>query len=107
MSETSILDGILIGAFGGAFAGITVLVVQQAHTKISESRDKARVYSWLRAKTSDEDGKRYRSTRAIASWNNLTEDRVRYICSLHEQIYLSTGPQENLWGLYEHGDRSV
>ena len=107
MSETSILDGILIGAFGGAFAGITVLVVQQAHTKISESRDKARVYRWLRAKTSDEDGKRYRSTRAIASWNNLTEDRVRYVCSLHEQIYLSTGPKEDRWGLYEHGNRSV
>lgn len=107
MSETSILDGILIGAFGGAFAGITVWVVQLAHTKISESRDKARVYRWLRDNTSDQDGKRYRSTRAVASWNNITEDRVRYICSLHDQIYLSTGPEEDRWSLYECSDRRI
>jgi hypothetical protein len=107
MGETSILDGVVIGAFGGAFAGITVWIVQLAHMKISESCNKARVYRWLRANTSEEDGKRYRSTRAIASWNNLTEDRVRYVCSLHDQIYLSTGPQEDLWSLYERGDRSV
>lgn len=107
MAETSILDGIVIGTFGGAFAGITVWAVQLVHAKCSERRDKARVYRWLRANTSDEDGNRYRSTRAIASWNNLTEDRVRYICSLHGRIYLSTGLQEDRWSLYERGNRSA
>lgn len=61
---------------------------------------KACVYSWLRQNTQDEEGKRFRSTRAIASWNNLTEERVQYICSLHKEIYLSTRPQEDRLGVY-------
>ena len=107
MAETSVIDGITIGAFGGACAGITVWIVQLAHTLINERRDKARVYKWLRDNTSDEDGNRYRSTRAISSWNNFAEDRVRYICSLHEKIYLSTGEKEDLWGVYGRGGRSA
>lgn len=103
MAESSVLDGILIGGVGGACAGITVWVVQLIHSKYTERRDKTRIYGWLREQTSNEEGKRYRTTRAIASWNNLTEDRVRYICSLHEKIYLSTGEEEDRWGLYEHG----
>lgn len=103
----SILDGIIVGGAGGAIAGITVWLVQYAHTKALERTDKERIYSWLVKNTSDEDGNRYRSTRAIASWNNLTEDRVRYICSIHEKVYLSTGGKEDMWSLYERGDRSV
>lgn len=48
---------------------------------------------------------KFRSTRAIASWNNLTEDRVQYICSIHKKIYLSTSEKEDLWSLYERGER--
>ena len=102
-----ILDGVAIGGAGGAIAGVTVWVVQYAHTKILESIHKRRVYKWLLENTTDKDGDRYRSTRAIASWTNLTEDRVRYICSIHSLVYLSTGQQEDMWSLYERGDRSV
>ena len=101
MGETTIVDGIVIGACGGAFAGVTVWTVQLIHTKITEARHKTRLYEWLRAHTSDEEGNRFRSTRAIASWNNLPEDRVRYVCSIHEKIFLSTGEKEDLWGLDE------
>jgi hypothetical protein len=102
-----IWDGIVIGGAGGAIAGLTVSLVHYIHRKAVESIHKRRVYNWLRDNTKDEEGKRYRSARAIASWNNLTEDRVRYICSTHEKIYLSTGEKEDLWSLYEGGDRSV
>jgi hypothetical protein len=102
-----ILDGIIIGGVGGAIAGLTVSSVLYAHGKAVEEIHKRRIYNWLKANTSDEDGKKFRSTRAIASWNNLTEDRVRYICSLHDRIFLSTGQQEDMWSLYERGDRSV
>lgn len=105
MSETSILDGIVIGAFGGAFAGVTVWAVQLVHTKLKEHREKGRVYDWLCEHTADEEGKRYRTTRAIASWNNLTEDRVRYICSIHDRIYLSTGVEEDRWSVFGRGHR--
>ncbi len=102
-----IWDGIVIGGAGGAIAGLTVSLVHYLHRKTIEFIEKRRVYNWLKDNTSNEEGKRYRSTRAIASWNNLTEDRVRYICSIHEKIYLSTGEREDLWSLYERGDRSI
>ncbi len=107
MGETTVGDGIVIGAVGGAFAGLTVWLVQLAHTTFEEWRHKRRIYKWLHENTSDEEGKQYRSTRAIASWNNLTEDRVRLICSVHARIYLSTGREEDLWSLYDRGDRSI
>jgi hypothetical protein len=103
----TIWDGIIIGGAGGAIAGLTVALTRYIHTKTVECIEKQRVYTWLAANTLNEDGKQYRSTRAIASWNNLTEDRTRYICSIHKKIYLSTGEKEEMWSLYERGDRSV
>lgn len=41
----------------------------------------------------------WRSTRTIASYCNVTEDRVRYICSIDKRICLSTGEKEDLWGI--------
>jgi hypothetical protein len=102
-----IWDGIIIGGAGGAIAGLTLSVVRYIHTNIAEYFHKRRVYNWLKENTSSEDGMKYRSTRTIASWNNLTEDRVRYICSIHKKIHLSTGPNEDIWSLYDRGDKSV
>lgn len=102
-----ISDGIIIGGAGGAVAGITVWVIQYIHKKVVENTEKRRVYGWLKNNTSDEPGNQFRSTRTIASWNNLTEDRVRYICSIHEKIFLSTGDKDDMWGIYEHTPRSV
>ncbi len=96
----SVLDGIIIGGSGGAIAGVTVWLLRLGSTKLLERSHKKRLYNWLKENTSEE-GKQYRSTRAIASWNNLTEDRVRYICSIHKKIFLSTGPEEDRWSLYE------
>jgi hypothetical protein len=104
---TSIWDGIVIGGAGGAIAGLTVSFIRYLHNKALEWTHKRRIYNWLKLNTSIEAGNEYRSTRAIASWNNLTEDRVRYICSIHTNIYLSTGDREDMWSLYERGDRSV
>ena len=102
-----IWDGIVIGGAGGAIAGLTVTLVRYGHSKSIEFLHKRRVYNWLKENTTNEEGNQYRSTRAIASWANLTEDRVRYICSIHKEIYLSTGQKEDMWSLYERGDRSV
>ena len=97
----SVLDGVIIGGAGGAIAGITVWLVQYAHDKTLEWKDKRQLYEWLKAKTQNEAGRQFRSTRAIASWNNLTEERVRYVCSIHDKIFLSTGDKEDIWGIYE------
>ena len=100
MAYHKIIEGIIIGAVGGAFAGLAVSLVGYLHRKTIECIDKKNVYSWLRGNTKDADGERYRSTRTIASYNNLTEDRIRYICSIHKDIYLSTGEKTDHWGVY-------
>ena len=104
---TNIWDGIIIGGAGGAIAGLTVYSVRYIHEKGLEKIHKRRIYNWLRRNTSKEEGHQFRSTRTIASWNNITEDRVRYICSIHKNVYMSTGKEKDMWSLYEHGDRSV
>ena len=103
MAQQEIIEGIIIGAIGGAAAGLTVSFVGYLHQKANECCDKCRVYSWLRNNTKDVEGERHRTTRTIASHNNLTEDRVRYICSIHNDIYLSTGAEPDVWGVYGIG----
>ena len=107
MDCTTILQSILIGTAGGAGAGLTVWLVQLLRDRGLVRRDKHVIHTWLRNNTADEDGKSFRSTRAIASWTNLTEDRVRYICSVDERIYLSTGDREDRWSLHETRSRGA
>jgi len=97
---TTVMDGVIIGGAGGAIAGITVYLVQYLHTKAKDWWEAKAVYFWLSNNTADESGRRYRSTRAIASWCNLTEDRVRQLCSHHTGIYLSTGEAADMWSIY-------
>ena len=98
--EFTIWDGIIVGSAGGAIAGLAVWGINLLIEIINEKRHKKRIYDWLYKVTKQKDEK-WRTTRAISSYNNLTEDRVRYICSVHEKIVLSIGPQEDRWGIKE------
>ncbi|OIN86692.1 MAG: hypothetical protein AUJ12_05295 [Alphaproteobacteria bacterium CG1_02_46_17] len=89
--ECKIFEGIIVGTAGGAAAGLIILFIQYIKIKCIECCHKKRIYQWLQKNTADKDNKRFRTTRSIASWNNLTEDRVRYICSIDDKIYLSMG----------------
>lgn len=104
---TTVVDGIVIGGAGGSIAGLTVWLVQYIHDKAAQKIDGNRIYKWLQQNTKNEPGKQFRSSRAIASWNNLTQDRVRHICSVDKRIFLSTGEKEHMWGIYEHVESSV
>ena len=86
------------GAAGGAVAGLVLYGVQQAHQAIRDAIDTKRVLAWLKSESARFD---YRSTRAISSFNNLTEDRVRYICSRCPEIIMSRGENEDMWTLNE------
>ncbi len=103
--STEIIDGVIIGGVGGAIAGLTVWGVTYGLEQILKCIEKKRVYKWLQENSEDIPGQRYRSTRVIASHNNLTLDRTRYICSIHKGIYLSTGQTEEMWGLYGRSHR--
>jgi len=104
---TTVVDGIVIGGAGGAIAGLTVWLVQYVHDKATQKFESNRVFKWLEENTTNEPGEQFRSSRAIASWNNLTQERVRHICSVDKRIFLSTGEKEDMWGIYEHVPRSV
>ena len=97
---TTVIDGVIVGGAGGAIAGLTIYAIQYVHNKIQDKLEASKIYGWLEGNTNDKRRERYRSTRAIASWNNLTLERVRYLCSHDERIYLSTGEKEDLWSIY-------
>ena len=65
----------------------------------------AKVYGWLRANSSKEGGYRFRSTRAIASHNNMTEQRAHDLCSRCPQIYQSTGSNPDMWSIYSRAPK--
>jgi len=93
--DSNVWEGIVVGASGGAIAGLTVYSVKFFHEKGREFLEMRRVDAWLKKNSR---GGQWRSTRAIASWTNLTEDRVQYLCSKSRNIKLSTGENEGLWG---------
>lgn len=96
--EVSIWQGIIVGAVGGACAGLTVALISWAARWVGEYWDRRSIYAWLEQEK-NRGGQAFRSTRTIASWNNLTEDRVRHLCSQDERIFLSTGEREDMWSI--------
>jgi hypothetical protein len=87
------------GAAGGAVAALVVLGIQGVSAAWKTHRDAQLIYDWLQA-NSDKEKEPFRSTRAIASHNNLTEDRVRFVCSHDPRIKLSTGKDEGMWSIH-------
>ncbi len=100
MEKSQIIGGIIVGAFGGTTAGLAVYITKLIHEKVVFYLEAKRIYKWLGSNTTMEPGKEFRSTRAIASWNNVTEERARFICSKYKKIYLSTGHTGDMWGIH-------
>jgi hypothetical protein len=91
----TVWDGITVGAVGGFLAGLTVWIAQLAKQLAVTETHKRRVYNWLYERTKKGKGltvgsqindPRWVSTLEIASFTNLTPERVRYICSIHKKI---------------------
>lgn len=97
---STVIDGIIIAGVGGSAAGVVLYAVNLMHKKRKDTKEGEMILEWLHANTSDEDGKRFKSTKEIASWIHLTEDRVRYLCSVNPQIFLCIGANEDRWSLY-------
>ena len=106
MNEISIYEGIIIGAVGGAIAGLFIWLLALAREKYQVFTDTKKVERWLFENTHPRAKEQvtWRSTRAIASHNNLTEDRIRFICSYSKKIVLDTSHQNRnneVWGIKE------
>jgi hypothetical protein len=92
------VSGIIVGASGGAAAGLLLWIFGRLNDYESQWRHGKRIYKWLDKATPPAGSRVWRSTRAIASYNDLTEDRVRFICSHHTKIDLSSKEKE-LWSI--------
>jgi hypothetical protein len=93
-----VYSGIVIGTVGGAAAGLVLWLVARLNHYEIEWREKRRIFAWLNNVTSTSGSSQWRSTRLIASYTDLTEDRVRYLCSIHKKVVLSSGEKE-VWGI--------
>lgn len=96
-SVSNLWEGIVVGGVGGVAATLSAALVFGIIKAIAAYNDKRKLFRWLTENASDR--RPFRSTRALASWNNMTEDRVRHLCSIHKDIYLSTGEKPDLWGV--------
>ena len=91
-----LLNDIISTSFGGAAAGLALYGMQALFIALGVKRDTCQVHSWMkRERKAGRD--KYRSTRAIASNNNLTEARVRFICSHDVRWRLSLGDEPDMW----------
>ena len=80
-------EGIVIGIGGGAGAGLVIWGISCLKEKWLENKHKKQIYTWLKKGVEPENPQyKFRSTQTIASYTNLTKDRVRYICSIHPNI---------------------
>ncbi len=104
MCNTDFINGIIVAFIGGAIGGIVIWLIGVAKDSVTKLCDTKKVEKWLKINTLDEI--KWRSTRAIASHNNLPEDRVRYICSYSKKIQLNTkdsNESKELWKI-RHDD---
>lgn len=92
-----ILNGIITGATGGAIAGMILWIIPRLNEWEIKYREEKRIYRWLHEQKNTNKFE-WRSTKAIASHNNLTENRVRYLCSYSKRIFQSTG-ENDVWGV--------
>lgn len=91
---------IVIGASGGAAAGLIIWSVDLLTKWINKKVDQCKIYNWLEDQPKTPDGKhQVWDLRAIASSNNLTDDRARYICSSHKKIWEDFAPTRDRWGI--------
>lgn len=91
-------SGVIVGAAGGAVAGLILWMVSRLNQYEIDWRERRRMYRWLDKVTAADNAKKWRSTRSIASYTNLTEDRVRSLCSEDARVVLSSG-QDEVWGI--------
>jgi hypothetical protein len=99
---SDVINGIIVGATGGAVAGLLLWIIGRFNNYELQWREGRRIYKWLDKVTSGKEAKPWRSTKVIASYNNLTEDKVRFLCSHHNKIDLSTGENE-MWAIKGKG----
>lgn len=90
MNKVSIVEGIIIGGVGGFIAGVAIWLCELARKEFLNWKDTKKVEKFLKGSETP-----WRSTRSVAAYNNLTEDRIRFICSYSSKIKLNSAVGNN------------
>lgn len=81
------------------FVGALIAFIPQIIKYIRTLFQNRKVFNWLEQNSENIDGKRFRSTNAIANGINLTPDRVQYLCFSHKKIRRNKGERET-WTIF-------
>jgi hypothetical protein len=91
-------------------AGIIVAIVIGAFTfgrkKIINWYNSRKIYNWLKANTSDEATKQFKSTEEITKETNIDENQVRSVCKKHKKIYAHNRKKEE-WSIFGSEEKSI
>ena len=71
-----------------------------------DSRDRKKVYEWLRLNTRDEPGQSHVDTITLGKGTQVTEERVRKACMSDQRIYRSSSEPER-WSVWRQEPQSV
>lgn len=99
-NSLTIWQSIAIGGAGGFVAGITVYLAKKIVNYFNNKCDSNKIYSWLKKNSQNNNGRGWESTRNIASFNNLTQDRVRFLCSISRKIRSIPNSENEIWTIY-------
>jgi len=88
--SVTLLEGMVIGGVGGTLAGLTIWLIQLLKDYVTKQADKKTVYNSLEKMTNTKIKPLFVSTIDLVAYTNLTQDRIRYICSIHEKIIPKT-----------------
>ena len=92
-------EPLMVSMVGLTATRLIFRVLNRISAERKDALEKQRVYGWLQEVTISENTlMNWRSTRAIASYNNLTLDRVRHLCNHHESI-VQHHTEKELWGI--------
>jgi uncharacterized iron-regulated membrane protein len=91
--------GVLSELVAGAGGGLILLAVQSGWSLWRKKRDGALIYEWMVQEAAKPGADKFHSTRDIASYVNMTQERVYSLCSAHPKILLATGKAEDMWSI--------
>jgi len=95
------MDSYFFGALSSVFViGLFCWIAKVIIVAVRNSRDRQKVYLWLKTNTRDEPGQCHRDIRNIAEGTRLPEYRAYEACMSDDRIYYDDPEKPEKWGLW-------